>query len=270
MRFGLSVPIFGEFGDVRRLADLAAQAESLGWDGFFTWDHLVHPWPGAGRTVDSTVVLTAVALATERVKFGPMVIPLARRRPAKIARELATLDHLSGGRLILSVGLGDAPQEFDNLGEASDHRTRAEMLDEALEVVTGLWSGERIDHEGRFYTARDAQFDPPSVQQPRIPVWVGGTWPRKGPLRRALRWDGYVPLVHRGVITAADVRAMAAEIDKPGFDLVVTEYGVNTGAATPAEAEAAGAAWWIQSVFPWHEGRPIEDFLAALRRGPQR
>src|SRR5262245_61158743 len=128
MRFGLSVPIFGELGDVRRLADLAAQAESLGWDGFFTWDHLVHPWPDAGRTVDATVVLTAVAMATERVKFGPMVTPLSRRRPAKAARELATLDHLSGGRLILSVGLGDAPEEFGNLGEAGDYRTRAAML----------------------------------------------------------------------------------------------------------------------------------------------
>lgn len=270
MRFGLSVPIFGEFGDVRRLADLAAEAESIGWDGFFTWDHLVHPWPDAGRTADATVVLAAVALATERVRFGPMVIPLARRRPAKFAREMATLDQLSGGRLIVSVGLGDAPQEFDNLGESGDYRTRAEMLDEALDVVTGLWSGEPIDHEGRFYVARDVRLDPPSVQQPRIPIWVGGTWPKKGPLRRALRWDGYVPLTRGGPMTADVVREMAAAIDKPDFDLVVTEYGVNTGAATPAEAEAAGASWWIQSVFPWQQEQPVDSFLAALRRGPQR
>jgi len=117
---------------------------------------------------------------------------------------------------------------------------------------------------------RRSRFDPPSLQRPRIPVWVGGTWPRKGPLRRALRWDGYVPLVHGGVMTADDVRAMAAEIGKPDFDLVVTDYGVDTGTATPAQSEAAGANWWIQSVFPWQRDRPVDAFLAALRRGPQR
>jgi alkanesulfonate monooxygenase SsuD/methylene tetrahydromethanopterin reductase-like flavin-dependent oxidoreductase (luciferase family) len=269
MRFGLSVPNFGEFGDVHRLADLAAEAESLGWDGFFTWDHLIHPWPGAGPTVDATVVLTAVAIATEQIRFGPMVTPVSRRRPVKLTRELTTLDRLSGGRLVFGVGLGDAAQEFGDLGESADYKVRAAMLDEGLDLMAALATGEKVDHHGRYYTASTTQLDPATMQQPRIPVWVGGTWPRSGPLNRAARWDGYLPLKQGGAITAEDVRAMAAALDvanRPGYALAVTDYG--DGAAGPAESAAAGATWWIQSTAPWNQ--PAEVFLAALRRGPQR
>jgi alkanesulfonate monooxygenase SsuD/methylene tetrahydromethanopterin reductase-like flavin-dependent oxidoreductase (luciferase family) len=270
MRFGLSVPIFGEYGDVRRLADLAAEAESVGWDGFFTWDHLVHPWPGAGPTMDATVVLSAVAMATNRVLFGPMVTPLARRRPVKLAREFASLDHLSGGRVVLSVGLGDAACEFENLGDAGDHRTRAAQLDEALGLVTALWTGERLDHQGTHYTAKDTHLDPASVQRPRIPVWVGGTVGKPGPLRRAKRWEGYLPLKYGAEITADEVREIAAKLDiagRPDYALAVTDYG-GGGVASPAKAQDAGATWWIQSTKPWAES--FSSFYPKLHAGPPR
>src|SRR6478609_11931859 len=143
MRYGMNVPIFGEYADVRLIAQLAADAENAGWDGFWIWDH-VH-WRGEDDgeprqpAVDTTVTLTMIAAATTRVRFGPMVLPLARRRPWKVARELTTLDHLSGGRLTLGVGLGGPPGlEFGAFGEDVDPRVRAAKLDESLDVLRGL------------------------------------------------------------------------------------------------------------------------------------
>jgi len=143
------------------------------------------------------------------------------------------------------------------------------MLDEALDVVTGLWSGETVNHEGRHYVARDTRLDPAAYQRPRIPVWVGGTVGKRGPLARARRWDGYLPLKYGAEISAAEVREMAQALEiaeRPDFALAVTEYG--PGAATPAEAEAAGATWWIQSTKPWAES--FADFYPKLKRGPRR
>ena len=143
---GMSVPTFGDFADVRALADLAATAESSGWDGFFVWDHI--RWPWADDLVDAWIALTAIALATERIRLGPLVTPLPRRRPAKVAREAVTLDRLSGGRLILGVGAGDFPEEFWHLGDVDDGKIRAAMLDESLTILDGLWSGAP-DHRRR-------------------------------------------------------------------------------------------------------------------------
>jgi alkanesulfonate monooxygenase SsuD/methylene tetrahydromethanopterin reductase-like flavin-dependent oxidoreductase (luciferase family) len=248
MRMGISVPTFGEFADVRVLADLAGTAESAGWDGFFVWDHVVWPW--ADEIVDAWIALAAVALRTERIRFGPLVAPLPRRRPAKVARETVTLDRLSGGRLILGAGAGDFPAEFTDLGEAGDAVTRAAMLDEALTVVDALWSGEAVHFNGAHYQVRGAQFRPRALQLPRIPVWIGGQWPRPGSLARAVRWDGYVPIkADQSATTPADVAAMADRLDlasRPGFDLVV--FGSDEDVAGYA---SAGATWWIDSPLPW-------------------
>jgi alkanesulfonate monooxygenase SsuD/methylene tetrahydromethanopterin reductase-like flavin-dependent oxidoreductase (luciferase family) len=253
MRMGISVPIFSEFADVRALADLAASAEAAGWDGFFLWDHLVWPW--ADEIVDAWIALTAIALRTERIRIGPLVTPLPRRRPAKVARETVTLDRLSGGRLIFGAGAGEFPAEFADLGEAGDAATRAAMLDEALQVVTGLWSGETVRFSGAYYQVREARFRPPALQQPRIPVWIGGQWPRPGPLARAARWDGYVPIkVDLGAITPDDVAAMARRLDlaaRPGFDLVV--FGSEE---LIPEFAAAGATWWLDGPTPWDLSLP--------------
>jgi len=159
MHFALNLPHFGPHADARLLADLARQAEDTGWDGFFIWDHVA--MPEAAPVVDPWVALTSCAMRTSRIRLGTMVTPLPRRRPWKLARETASLDQLSGGRLTLGAGTGLFEQEFGDLGEESDPKARGDMLDEALEVLTGLWSGKPFSHEGRHYRLRDAHFLPP-------------------------------------------------------------------------------------------------------------
>lgn len=211
MKYGVNLPPFGAFSDPRVVANLAKQAEDAGWDGFFLWDHvgfyddlIADPW----------ICLAAAALATSTIKLGTMVTPLARRRPSKLARETTTLDRLSNGRLILGVGLGIHPEEFEHLGESADMKVRGDMLDEALEVLTGFWSGEPFSYSGTHYTVENVRHRPTPVQ-PRIPVWVAGMWPNKRPFRRAANWDGVFPInpALKG-LTPDDFRDLAAYIQK--------------------------------------------------------
>jgi len=224
-----------------------------------------------------------------------MVTPLPRRRPGKLARETVSLDHLSDGRLILGVGIGAMPYEYDYLGEEADTRVRGAMLDEGLEVLTGLWSGEPFGHRGEHYrVAGDppeqdwrAVFYPPPLQRPRIPIWVGGTWPIKAPFRRAARWDGVFPMKVEGgrivPMTPEDAQEVAHYIaahragDGP-FELVVA--GETPGddrkkaARIMSAFEEAGVTWWIESIdtwrFGWTEGEtwPSEEMRHRVRRGP--
>ena len=191
MKHGISIPNFGAFADIHRLTELAREAEDNGWDGFFLWDHLNEP---PAPMLDPWVALAAIAAATKRIRIGTMVTPVARRRPWKLARETVSIDHLSGGRLILGVGLGGMPRdEHSRFGEVADDRVRARRLDEGLDILAGLWSGEPYTYEGEEYQVDNATFLPRPVQQPRIPVWVAGSWPNRRPFRRAARWDGVVP-----------------------------------------------------------------------------
>ncbi|MGH2600141.1 MAG: LLM class flavin-dependent oxidoreductase, partial [Dehalococcoidia bacterium] len=191
MRYCLNLPCGGVCGDARTLAELAVVAEESGWDGVFLEDYIVYQSRQDIPTYDPWVALAAMALRTQRIRLGTMVTPLARRRPWKLAREAVTLDHLSGGRLTLCVGAGDsADVSFTHLGEAADIKQRATMLDEGLEVLAGLWSGEPFSYVGQHYQVREVRFLPRPLQQPRIPIWVGGGYPNRGPVRRAARWDG--------------------------------------------------------------------------------
>lgn len=191
MRYCLNLPNGGPAAEPRILAELAARAEGAGWDAVFVEDYIVYQNRQDIPTYDPWVALAAMALATSRVRLGTMVTPLARRRPWKLAREAVTLDHLSGGRLILGVGLGDtADLTFASFGEETVLTARAGMVDEALDVLVGLWSGEPFRYEGRHYRVREVTCLPRPVQRPRIPIWVGGGYPNPGPLHRAARWDG--------------------------------------------------------------------------------
>lgn len=274
MRFGINVPNFGPTGDARLLADLAREAEEHGWDGFFLWDHIGADW-GELAFVDPWVALTAMAMNTSKITLGPIVTPLPRRRPWKVAREAVTLDHLSGGRLILGVGIGsDSAQEYSCYGEPADDRLHGAMLDEALEVITGLWSGEPYSFEGEHYHIRNARYLPTPAQRPRIPIWVAAVWPNKKPLRRAARWDGICPLVDNQQMSPDELRAAMAYLrpllppDK-AFDVLA--YGGTSGRDLAADSEKvaayrdAGATWWQESIAPDDDA---EYLRRRIRMGP--
>jgi hypothetical protein len=195
MQYGLYVQNFGEYGDPHNLIALAVDAEQAGWDGFFMWDHLQLYRHSDVPVVDAWIALAGIAARTEHLKLGPVITPLARRRPWKVAREVVSLDQLSRGRLVFGVGLGTPPDaEFDCFGEDPSDRVRAHKLDEGLTVLDGLWKGETFSHQGEFFHIDRVKFVPRAMQSPRVPVWVAGFWPNKPPMRRAARWDGVFPL----------------------------------------------------------------------------
>jgi alkanesulfonate monooxygenase SsuD/methylene tetrahydromethanopterin reductase-like flavin-dependent oxidoreductase (luciferase family) len=280
MRYAVNVPNFEDYGDVRTVAALAADAEAAGWDGFFVWDHLAFVKAWRLRLADPWMLLTGVALATERLRLGPMVTPLPRRRPWKLARETVTLDRLSGGRLVLGVGLGEPPEdEYGSFGEPTDPGVRAAMLDEGLEVLTRLWSGETVSFQGRHYQVDQVAFQPTPVQQPRIPIWVAGAWPRRGPLRRAARFDGSFPLKvdHRGeiVLLEPDELRQLLAVVRASRD-PAAPFEVMLGGTTPDDPAAAravieplaeaGMTWWSESVDP--RQTDLDAFRRRVRKGP--
>jgi alkanesulfonate monooxygenase SsuD/methylene tetrahydromethanopterin reductase-like flavin-dependent oxidoreductase (luciferase family) len=276
MKYAIYTPNFGTLGDPRALADLARDAEEAGWDGFFLWDHVLWTYPENHPTYDPWVALAVIASVTNRIKIGALVTPVARRRPWKLARETVTLDHLSGGRLVLGVGSGhDMFKEYSAFGEPPGAVVHGEMLDEGLDVITGLWSGEPFSYEGKHYQLKDAHFLPGPVQQPRIPVWVAGMWPYKKPLRRAARWDGLVPIGTTAMLTPDDIRTIKSYVmdhrtsDAP-LDIVCsgTPLAGSPDAEERASAfEAAGATWWLESYVPWGE-QSAEQWRETVRSGP--
>jgi alkanesulfonate monooxygenase SsuD/methylene tetrahydromethanopterin reductase-like flavin-dependent oxidoreductase (luciferase family) len=265
MRSGVWFPPFEELADPRAVMNLAAEAEEHGWHGVFVWDQV--RWREPIREVaDPWIMLTAIATATERVMLGPLVTPLARRRPAKVARESATLDRLSGGRLILGVGLGGDrfAQEFSKTGEQLDDRVRGEMLDESLEILTAAWSGEPVNHHGKHYLVDDVQFLPRPVQRPRVPVWTAAFPGNLKPLRRAARYDGFFPVnlesVDQFAQAVAAVRDLRGDNSAP-YDIAV-ELPAGRDAAPYAEA---GATWSMTDIEP---GASLDEVSGVIRDGP--
>ena len=277
-RYAIGAPNVGIFGDPRLLLELAVAAEDSGWDGFFIWDHLLWRDP-QGHVADPTVVISAVAARTERIRIGVMVSLLARRRPAKVARETVTLDHLTGGRLIVGAGLGSLATEFSAFGESADPRERAARLDESLHLIDLLWRGQPVTFRGSYLTADDVTMLPRPVQQPRIPVWCAGRWPHQAPFRRAARWDGVMP-THAGygpgeTMPPGELRAvvdytLAHRTSAGSFDVAVE--GRTDGAAADrggghvSRYVSAGLTWWIEAL-GWWRGSPA-DALTRVRQGP--
>jgi alkanesulfonate monooxygenase SsuD/methylene tetrahydromethanopterin reductase-like flavin-dependent oxidoreductase (luciferase family) len=275
LRYGFLIPT----GGPREVADLAREVEEAGWDGAFYWDGIAI---GEMDTYDPWVVMAAMAMSTERVRIGAVLTPPARRRPWKLARETMTLDHLSGGRLVLPVGLGATDDGgFSKVGEPTDRKTRAGRLDEALEILTGLWSGEPFSYEGAHYRFEEMVFRPPTIQRPRVPIWVVGAWPSDRSMNRTLRYDGVLaasvgrdagsPGVTPGTIR--EIRDYAREHGK-GDDYDIVWEGQTPGedpekAASSVRPYAeAGATWWIES--PWTPPNAPEDLRRRIRQGPPR
>jgi len=279
MQHGLTVPNFGATGDPAVLVSLARDAEAAGWDGFFVWDHLLVDRNWRTPIADAWTALAAIAATTDRIRLGPMVAALPRRRPWLVARATASLDVLSGGRLILGVGLGwPTDPEFTAVGDEEDLRRRAEMLDESLAILEGCWSGEPFAFEGRHYRLAEATWLPRPVQRPRIPVWCATMRPfREGPLRRAARWDGVFPATdEHELVTAAElagVVARVAAIRDPGagpFDVAIQGMtrGIECAAdeAVVAACRDAGTTWWLELLTEWLGD--LDAIRARVRRGP--
>jgi alkanesulfonate monooxygenase SsuD/methylene tetrahydromethanopterin reductase-like flavin-dependent oxidoreductase (luciferase family) len=278
MHYGLSLPNGAVVA--RTLVDFGALAEAAGWDGVFLEDYIVYQNRQDVPTHDPWAILAGMALRTERVRLGTEVTPLPRRRPWKLARETATVDHLSNGRLILAVGIGDVAEPGFRQFEETDAKRRAELLDEGLEVLAGLWSGEPFSYSGRRYRVDDVTFLPPPVQRPRIPIWVGGGYPLKGPLERAARWDGaclykHPPGEDERRMMPDDVRTLKRFIESrrtAGGTYDIAVGGHRRDADWDAErahirsVAEAGATWWVEWVPPDEPAK----MRAAIERGPLR
>lgn len=287
MQFGLTLPPFGAWSDIHRLSKLAVDAEDAGWDGFFIWDHMVmdtqfHPM------VDPWIAISAIASQTTHIKLGILVTAVARRRPWKLARETVSLDNLSKGRLIFGAGLGEpASGDFGLFHEETDAKIRAQKLDEGLEILTGLWTGERFDYSGQHYQLEPVQFLPTATQKPRIPVWVGGGWDKLKPLQRAVKYDGYFPLKFGHNLTLDEWRwiqnrvSQHRQIDTP-LDLIHGGYlpdDHDEALRMVAPYADFGLSWWVENVEPWRWGHSwsepiplsmIESMEARIRQGPPR
>jgi alkanesulfonate monooxygenase SsuD/methylene tetrahydromethanopterin reductase-like flavin-dependent oxidoreductase (luciferase family) len=272
MRPGLYIPLFDELSDPALVARLCAEAEEAGWDGVFVWDHVRWREPVVD-VADTQITLAAIANATERIRLGPLVTPLARRRPAKVARETATLDRLSDGRLTLGVGLGSDRfgGEYSITGEELDDRQRARMLDEALAILQAAWSGELVRHRGEHYTVDAMRFLPRPVQRPGIPIWVAGFYGKPKPLRRAIRYQGFFPVGLEHPDQLAEIgseltrlRQEMAPDAADDFDLAVE---LDPG-SDPAPYAAAGATWGLVA-FPW-DPVSVDQVRGVIQAGPAR
>lgn len=273
MRYGISAAPLGEFAEPGRLVEVAQAAEAAGWDALLVWDHLAYVW--GVPSADPWVVLAAAAQATARLRLGTAVTPLPRRRPAVVAGAVATLDRLSGGRVIFGVGLGGVPEEFTVFGEPAATADRAAMLDEGLEVVTSLWSGQPVRHTGRFYQVDGVTMAPLPVQRPRVPVWIGGT--SRSARRRAARWDGWIIACDddqgRMIVPPADVAAAAAAVtalrpacDDDRFDIAVTGVSAGPDDQVATAYAQAGATWWLEHIYGRRGSHA--SMLARVSAGP--
>lgn len=293
MQSALFLPLFGELADPRVVMTLAREAEDAGWHGVYVWDHLAYAAP-VTDIADPWITLAAVATATERLRLGPMVTPLPRRRPIKVAREVATLDRLSGGRVTLGVGIGDdGAGEFSGTGDQTDPKARGAMLDEALAVLTAAWSGAEVNHRGPHYVLDGLHVNPRPVQLPHPPIWVAMRYGNPAPLRRAARWDGVFPIgidsPEKLTEIVRDVRRLRsaawregdsaagldgshaadpsaeATVDEPAADAF--DVVVSGGPETDARPyEEAGATWWLVSFSPYDV--TATDVREVIRRGP--
>jgi alkanesulfonate monooxygenase SsuD/methylene tetrahydromethanopterin reductase-like flavin-dependent oxidoreductase (luciferase family) len=276
MRFALDVSTAETYSDARLLSEPAVLAEHAGWDGFFVWDTLLTGAASPIPVADPWITLAAIAMSTQRIRIGAMITPLARRRPWLVARQVATLDQLSGGRMVFGAGLGFSARDFSAFGEVVDARVRAERLDEALDILAGLWKGQPFSFSGKHFSVEDVTLLPRPVQS-RIPIWVAAYWPNRRPLRRAARWDGLLPgKTNDAELSVDEFAEMVAYVRarrSRGKPFAVAVYGVSP--ADPlAAAEVvrpwmeAGATWWREA---------IEDSLGSadvmrerIRHGPPR
>ncbi|MFO7835156.1 MAG: LLM class flavin-dependent oxidoreductase [Candidatus Thorarchaeota archaeon] len=272
MKTGIYIANFALDGNPQKFVELAQAAEESGWDGFFLWDH-IYPEGGASKKVaDPWIILAAIAANTEKMNIGTAVTPLPRRRPQKVARETVSLDILSGGRLVLGVGLGHPPEnEFECFGEESDVHIRAEKLDESLEILEGLWSGKPFSYDGKHYHIEEITFKPCPVQQPRIPIWCASWFSRKAPVKRAARYDGVFPIGHDERMSPADFQEIFHYVNRhrteeTPFDMIMMgqRSGREDNSTWIEDYSDAGVTWYLEMVME----QDLENTLGKVGKGP--
>jgi len=272
MKFGLALP----YNEVRSVARWARLAEEAGWDGCFLGDAI---W-----CEDPMIGLAAMATATSRIRLGTMIMPVPLRRPWKIASESVALDRLSNGRLILGIGAGAVWMGWHAFpDEVTDTKARAAMLDETIDILTLLYQSKPFDYDGQHYHLKLTELDemhypPKAVQQPRIPLWVPGLWPRQKSMQRVLKCDGLLveKLDENGRPTTAtpdDVREMKAFVEAnrtltTSFDIVMNGSSKDLDTAQQKETllawQAAGVTWWIEGLWDGTD----ETVVEVIRHGP--
>jgi alkanesulfonate monooxygenase SsuD/methylene tetrahydromethanopterin reductase-like flavin-dependent oxidoreductase (luciferase family) len=256
VKFSVTLGAAGDGRDPAALAGLAALAEAAGWDAFLLEDYLSYR---GLPTYDPWVCLAAIAGATTRIRLGTTVTPLPRRQPWELAAQTVAVDQLSGGRLILGIGSGAADDPaFTTVGTPMTAPGRAAQLDEGAQVLTALWTGTPVHHHGRYYHIDGLQLAATPVQQPRIPIWVGGDLRHPGVRHRLTQWDGACVYRERA-LDPADVRDIVALIHAAGRDLAGYDIKVSGNPDRLADFTAAGATWWGLWIPPGHpdEARKI-------------
>ncbi|HEX9068980.1 MAG TPA: LLM class flavin-dependent oxidoreductase [Ktedonobacterales bacterium] len=276
MRFGVIIPR----GTLHEIISLAEDAEKAGWDGVFTWDGIYIPGAGETPTFDPWVLMAGMAMRTSRVTLGAIIMPLSRRRPWKVAREAVTLDHLSNGRLVMPVGLGALDDMgFGGVGEPTDRKTRAELLDESLDILTGLWTGQPFAYEGKHYHLAEMTFRPTPMQRPRVPIWVVGAWPHERSLARAARYDGIITAVASSQGDHAELTpAVVASIRDwmRSHRESASPFEIQVEGSTPADPASAraivtpwaeaGATWWTEEW--WDSTMTVAHIRERILAGP--
>ena len=277
MRYGFVV----DGWDIRSIGDLTEEAENAGWDGLFISDAIAVKAEGFPDFdfFDPWVGLAVMAMRSQRLRIGTMITPVPRRRPWKLARETLSIDHLSKGRLIFGVGLGAAEHDggFCRVGEPMELKARAQLLDEGLEILTGLWRGKPFSFNGEHYRVDEMTMLPATVQSPRIPIWVPGVWQKPKSMERALRWDGIIPQKHKSMsrMTASEIRELKRFVDEhrqpdTPFDIIAggETSGTNHAAAVKKVRPftKAGATWWLESKWTFS----FDEVRERIKQGPPR
>jgi alkanesulfonate monooxygenase SsuD/methylene tetrahydromethanopterin reductase-like flavin-dependent oxidoreductase (luciferase family) len=272
MQFCVDVPNFGRWADPALFADFAKKVEDAGWDGISLWDHILVE--DGLEVADPWVLLAAAAMVTRRLRLITMVTPIPRRHPWKLSRECVSLDLLSEGRLTLGVGSGwPTDPEFTRFHGEEDLRVRGEMLDEGLEILTGLWTGESFQFHGKHFQIEPVTFRPTPAQSPRIPIWVAAMWPNRAPVRRAARFDGVAPIFYSirddeysepTPETVGEVVAYA-QTQRPSDDPFDVVVGGDPRRAE--EFEESGVTWWRDGWAP-SSGIRQEEWISSVMDGP--
>jgi len=274
LQFGVYLPDFGKALQPRALIELAGEAEDCGWDGFFLWDHMVE-WNRHTPVYDAFTCLAAIATNTKRIRIGTAVTPIPFLKPWIIARQAITLDQLSNGRLILGVGLGSEEScDYERFGESGDNKVLAEKLDESLDVISGLWGGKPFTYAGKHYTLNDPVFLPHKIQKPRIPIWVAGYWPRKGPFRRAVKWDGVIPLRFPGNLLEPNelrtvveyIKSLRGNADDFAVAIIGSTMNQRRNTEKVEQYARAGMTWWFENVYAKRDS--FESLRRLIRLGP--